>query len=96
MEGEGQGGGGNIRVFMALSFFIISIFYKNLLHVLIKAVLMSFNGFCIPKSFNTNISQKFLLQDILCEFTTREQKLKRGFCSQKPFFTYTEINLRQK
>ena len=39
---------------------------------------------CISESINMNISHQFFkLQNKLCEFTTRAQKLKREFCTLK-------------
>ena len=41
--------------------------------------------FCIPESFNANISyQSILQQNNLYEFTTQEHKLQELYCTQKP------------
>ena len=43
------------------------------------------NNHFIPESFNTNISQFFLLQYNFCDFTTRKQNFKRWFCVKNSF-----------
>ena len=48
------------------------------------------NSFCIPEGFDLNISHQ-LLQNNLCEFTTREHKFIWVFCTKNRF-----LNVRLK